>query len=313
MTLANHASAAERLIKNIEKVIIGKRQVIELAVVSLLCRGHLLIEDFPGLGKTMLARALAKSVALDCKRLQCTPDLMPSDVTGVPIYNQHTEDFEFRQGPVFTNILLADELNRATPRAQSALLECMEESQVSVDTHTYRLPEIFMVVATQNPIEQVGTFLLPEAQLDRFFMRLSVGYPTGEQEAAIVMAQSNVHPISTLSAVVSEAELIAAREMVKNIHIEPEVVRYAAEIVRTTREHPDLRLGASPRGTLALTRAACGMALIRKQPFVTPALIKSLAHAVLTHRITLRPQALAHGKTANAILTEILNQVTPPV
>ena len=189
----------------------------------------------------------------------------------------------------------------------------MEEFQVSVDTHTHPLPEIFMVVATQNPIEQVGTFLLPEAQLDRFFMRLNVGYPTAEQETAIVMAQSKVHPISTLSAVISEADLIAAREMVKNIHIDPAVVRYATEIVRATREHKDLRLGASPRGTLALTRAACGMALVQKQSFVAPALVKSLAHATLSHRITLRPQAQAHGKTASAILTEILDQITPPV
>lgn len=304
---------AQKLISNIERVIIGKRAVIELAVVSLICRGHVLFEDVPGTGKTMLARSLAKSVALDSKRLQCTPDLLPSDITGVPIYNQKTTEFEFRPGPVFTNILLADEINRATPRAQSALLECMEEFRVSIDGSTYELPPVFMVVATQNPVDMAGTHVLPEAQLDRFFMRLEVGYPSLAQEARILNAQSKTHPIGQLQAVASETDILAAREAVKAIALSADIVEYITRITAATRHHPDLRLGASPRGSLALARGAQGLALVRDQAFVTPDLVKCIAGPVLEHRLIVRPQAAAKGRTAQAVLREILDGLLPPV
>ena len=303
----------QALVDNIERVIIGKRAVIEMSVISLLCRGHVLLEDVPGLGKTMMARALAKSVALDSKRLQCTPDLLPSDVTGVPVFNQRSAEFEFRPGPVFTNILLADEINRATPRAQSALLECMEEFQVSADGQTYALPKVFMVMATQNPIELVGTYVLPEAQMDRFFMRLHVGYPSVDEEMRMLHDHANFHPIEHLTPVVDEAEILNAREAVKAVHIEPAVSRYVAEITAATRAHPDLRLGASPRGTLALARAAQGLAVLQDESFVAPHLVKAMAGPVLTHRLILRTQAAARGRTGQAILAEVLDQVPPPV
>lgn len=301
------------LIDNVERVIVGKRSVVELAVVAMLCRGHVLFEDVPGTGKTMLARALARSVAVDMKRLQCTPDLLPSDITGVPIYNQKSCEFEFRPGPVFTHVLLADEINRATPRAQSALLECMEEFRVSVDGVTYDLPKVFMVLATQNPIDMAGTHVLPEAQLDRFFVRLSIGYPTLEEEVRILNAQAQAHPIDSLAPVVGEADVLAAREAVRAIHVAPEVARYAASIVGATRNHADLRLGASPRGTLALMRGAQGLAYLRGRDFVTPDLVKTMVGPVLAHRLIIRPQAVAVGENSLAILQGILDRVPPPV
>lgn len=303
----------QALIDNVEKVIIGKRPVIELAAVALLCRGHILMEDVPGTGKTMLMRALARSVAVDMKRLQCTSDLLPSDITGVGVYNQKTAEFEFRPGPVFTHFLLADEINRATPRAQSALLECMEEFHVSVDGVSYDLPPLFMVLATQNPIDMAGTYTLPEAQLDRFFMRLGMSYPTAEQEMRILASQIQSSPIDKLFAVTSEAEIIKTREQVKTIHIEPDVARYIVNICAATREHAELRLGVSPRGTLALARASQGLAFLRGRGYVSPDLVKAIAPAILEHRLIINPQAAVLGRKTADILLEILQRIPPPV
>ena len=299
--------------ENIEKVIVGKRDAIELASIALLSRGHLLIEDAPGLGKTMLARSMAGSLALQYKRVQFTPDLLPSDITGVSIYNQKSGEFEFRPGPVFTNILLADEINRTTPRTQSSLLECMEESQVTTDGTSRRLPRVFMVIATQNPIELQGTYPLPEAQLDRFFMRIKIGYPSIDQEVSILEMQTKEHPIYSLAPVSTEEQVIAMQEAVKDVHIERPVKHYIASIVEATRKHPHVMLGASPRGSLGLMRASQAMAALRGMEYVEPSLIKQVAKPVLAHRIMVKPQSRLGGITSEKVLDDVLESVPVPV
>ena len=302
-----------RLYQNIGKVIVGKHDQILLTIATLLCRGHLLIEDAPGLGKTMLARSLVRSLDLRFSRVQCTPDLLPSDITGVAIYNQKSAEFEFRPGPVFTNILLADEVNRATPRTQSSLLECMAESQVTVDGQTYPMEAVFMVIATQNPVEYHGTYPLPEAQLDRFFMRLSLGYPKLDDEVAIMQMQADHHPIDDLQAVLAEAELRGLQDRVKAIHMDDSVRRYIAQLVQATRDHADLALGASPRGSLALMKAAQAMALMAGKDFVEPQTVKKVAVPVLAHRLMPKSRAQAAGRDGEAVMRAILNEVPVPV
>lgn len=305
--------ALRTLAENIEQVIVGKREVIELAIITLLCRGHLLIEDVPGLGKTMLARAIAGSLSLNFKRVQFTPDLLPSDVTGVSIYNQKSAEFEFRAGPVFTNLLLADEINRATPRTQSSLLESMEERQVTTDGATRQLPPVFMVVATQNPIELQGTYPLPEAQLDRFFMRLNIGYPARDEEVKVMEMQIREHPIQRIKPVLAEDHLRFMQNAVTETHIDRSLLTYIVDIVTATRKHPELMAGASPRGSLSLMRAAQAMTLFKGEEFVEPTVIKTLARHVLTHRLMVKPQARLKGASATDIVNAILEEVPAPV
>jgi MoxR-like ATPase len=302
----------ERVLENIEKVIIGKRSSVELAIVSLLCQGHLLIEDVPGVGKTVLARSLARSLGCTFSRIQFTPDMLPSDVTGVSIFNQVSNQFEFRPGPVMAQIVLSDEINRATPKTQAALLEAMEERQVTVDGVTHLLPRPFMVLATQNPIEYEGTFPLPEAQLDRFLVRLRLGYPGLEDEVNVLERQQYVHPVTNLGQVATEDELVEAQEEVKNIYVAPEVKRYIVELSRQTRDHPEVYLGASPRGSLALYRTGQARAAMHDRDFVLPDDIKALAKPALGHRIILGPAARLRDLSSDQILDEILNRVPVP-
>jgi MoxR-like ATPase len=295
--------------ENVEKVIIGKRSVLDLMMVALLCEGHVLLEDVPGVGKTMMARALATSLGGKFKRLQCTPDLMPNDVTGVSVFNQKTGTFEFHPGPIFVNILLVDEINRATPRTQSALLEAMQEQQVTVDGITYPLPRPFMVIATENPIEYEGTFPLPEAQLDRFLMRISVGYPSLADERRLLTHLQHEHPINHLEAIEEGAKLSAFQRQVWDIHVDETLHDYIVKISSATRHHSDLSLGASPRASLALFRAAQAYAAINGRDHMIPDDIQTLAPSILTHRLTLSPEAELRGRLTNTILKDILNQV----
>jgi MoxR-like ATPase len=296
----------QRVIQNVEKVIIGKRDSIELLMVALLCEGHVLIEDVPGTGKTMLARSIAISLGGLFKRLQCTPDLLPNDVTGVSVFNQHSSEFEFRPGPVFVNILLADEINRATPRTQAALLEAMQEQQVTVDGVTRALPRPFLVLATQNPIEYEGTFPLPEAQLDRFLMRISIGYPSAADEKILLNNLRREHPILHLGKVAECAELLDLQKVVWEIHIDDTLQEYIVRLVNGTRKHPDLALGASPRASLSLFKTAQAMAAVRGRDHVLPEDVKILLPVVLSHRIALRPEAELRGRTGRMILEDIL-------
>jgi MoxR-like ATPase len=298
----------ERVIRNVETVIVGKRQQIEWLMVALLCQGHVLIEDVPGIGKTMLARAIAASMGILFKRLQCTPDLLPNDITGVSVFNQKTNEFEFRPGPVFVNILLADEINRATPRTQAALLEAMQERQVTMDGVTRPLPAPFLVLATQNPIEYEGTFPLPEAQLDRFLIRLSLGYPETDDEIQILRNLRKQHPIETIGQVVDGTELLNLHDAVTDVHVDESLERYILAIVQATRSHRDVALGASPRGSLALYKTSQALATLRGRDYVIPDDIKALVPLTLAHRLIVKPESQLRGRTVEGILAEILEQ-----
>jgi len=303
---------AEKVIENVEKVIIGKHEEIKLTLVGLLCRGHLLIEDVPGVGKTMLARSIAKSIGCTFRRIQFTPDMLPSDVTGVSVFNQKTREFEFRPGPVMAQIVLTDEINRATPKTQSALLEAMQEQQVTVDGVTYPIPEPFLVLATQNPVEYEGTFPLPEAQLDRFMMRISLGYPSPENEIAILDSQQYVHPVETLEQVIDIQELLNAQERVKEVYVDSLVKEYIVSLVNATRDHPDVYLGASPRGSLALYKTSRARAAILGRDYVIPDDIKALAITALAHRLIVSPSARIKEVDPRAVVEETLESVPVP-
>jgi MoxR-like ATPase len=303
---------SEKIINNIEKVIVGKRNPVELAIISLLCQGHLLIEDVPGVGKTVLARSLAKSLGCVFSRIQFTPDMLPSDVTGVSIYNQVSTQFEFRPGPLIAQIVLADEINRATPKTQAALLEAMEEHQITVDGVTHILPRPFMVLATQNPIEYEGTFPLPEAQLDRFLIRLRLGYPEMNDEINILERQQYQHPVDDLQQVAPADELLKAQEAIKSIYVAPAVKRYIVELTHQTRQHAEVYLGASPRGSLALFRTGQARAALDGRDFVLPDDIKALVKPALSHRVILGPGARLRDLGSDQILDEIISRVPVP-
>ncbi|MCX8061424.1 MAG: MoxR family ATPase [Anaerolineales bacterium] len=302
----------ERMIENIGKVIVGKHRPVKLALISLFCQGHLLIEDVPGVGKTMLARSLAKTVGLSFSRIQFTPDMLPSDITGVSIFNQETRQFEFRPGPIFSQIILADEINRATPKTQAALLEAMEERQVTIDGVTRFLPSPFMVMATQNPIEYEGTFPLPEAQLDRFFMRIRIGYPSLEDEMRILDDQQYQHPINTLESIITVQELIEIQETIRRVYLSTAVKRYVVTLIRYTRNQPNVYLGSSPRGSLALARAGQAKAAMEGRDYVLPDDIKDLAPEVLSHRLILAPASKLRDYNERDVILEALNNVAVP-
>lgn len=304
----------QKLIDNISKVIVGKKEVIELVVVGLVSNGHVLLEDVPGLGKTTLARALSKSIKADFKRIQFTPDLLPSDVTGGSIYNQKNGEFEFKQGPIFANIVLADEINRTTPRTQSALLEAMQEFSVTADGVVRNLPVPFFVIATQNPIDFHGTYPLPESQVDRFVMQLGVGYPSVQEEANILTRNVKESPLEDLQSVVSIQEIVDLQKVVTSVHIEPKIVEYIVNIISVTRNLPgDIKLGASPRASLALMRTSRSLAFLDKRDYVIPDDVKKLAYSVLKHRLVLQPRSIVRGLTPKDIVSHILKKVAVPV
>lgn len=305
-------ATANKIIENVEQVIVGKYQPVQLTVLGLLCQGHILIEDVPGVGKTVLARSLAKSVGCKFQRIQFTPDMLPSDVTGVSVFNQQTREFEFRPGPIHAQIVLVDEINRATPKTQSALLEAMEERQVTVDGVSHPLGPPFMVLATQNPIEYEGTFPLPEAQLDRFMLRIRLGYPGKEEEIEILSRQQHRHPIDVLEQVVDVAELREAQEAVKNIYVDQLVKEYIVDIVRQTREHPDVYLGSSSRGALAIFRLGQARAAVLGRDYVLPDDVKALAGPTLGHRIIVGPAARIKDVEPEQIIQDIVEQIAVP-
>jgi MoxR-like ATPase len=311
-TVADVTDIAKRVINNVEQVIVGKRQQLILAMVSWFSEGHILLEDVPGVAKTILARALARSVGCEFKRIQCTPDLLPTDVTGASVFHPKTAEFEFRPGPIFSRLVLADEINRATPRTQAALLEAMAEGSVTIDGVTRQLESPFLVVATQNPIDHEGTFPLPEAQLDRFLMRFSLGYPTMEEELKMLEMLQHRHPLEDLQAVISGEELLACQAAVREIHVDEKVRHYLLQIVHDTRDHEDLTLGASPRASIAMFRTSQAMAAVRGRSFVQPDDIKRVAGPILNHRVILKPDSRLRKITAESIVQEIIAGIAVP-
>jgi MoxR-like ATPase len=307
--MATINETGERVAANVERVIIGKRQEVRLTLVALLCRGHLLIEDVPGTGKTMLAKAVARSLGCSFRRIQFTPDLLPSDVTGLSIYNQKTQEFEFRPGPIMAQVVLADEINRATPKTQSSLLECMEEHQATIDGTTYAMPEPFLVIATQNPIEYEGTFALPEAQLDRFMLRIRLGYPSQADEQTILDQQKITHPLDDLQEVLSLDELREMQKSVREVYVDPVVADYIVRLVSATRTHPDVYLGASPRGSLALYRTGQALAALSGRDYVIPDDIKALAESALAHRLIIKTSSSMHDVDPRRVVAELLNAI----
>ncbi len=307
--MAKIQETGEKVAANVERVIVGKHHEVRLALVALLCQGHLLIEDVPGTGKTVLAKAIARSLGCTFRRIQFTPDLLPTDVTGLSIYNQKTQEFEFRPGPIMAQIVLADEINRATPKTQSALLESMEEQQITVDGVTYRMPQPFLVIGTQNPIEYEGTFALPEAQLDRFMLRLHLGYPQPLEEIVILDEQKRAHPLDDISEVASVEDLREMQDGIRQVYVDPTVSDYIVRLVNTTRSHPDVYLGASPRGSLALYRAGQAFAALNGRDYVIPDDIKALAEPALAHRLIVKTSATIRDVDAATIVAELLASV----
>ncbi len=310
--MAEAEMVLEGILANVERVVVGKRAEVEMAIIALMCEGHVLIEDVPGVGKTVLAKSLSRSIGCDFKRIQFTPDLLPSDVTGVSIFNQKTGEFQFRPGPVMAQIVLADEINRATPKTQASLLEAMEERQITVDGVTHAIPRPFMVMATQNPIEYEGTFPLPEAQLDRFLLRIRLGYPAKKDEVEILDRQQRSHPVDAIEQVASSEDLLAIQSQVKEITVVPQLRSYIVDLVSATRSHGDVYLGASPRGSLGLFRTAQARALISGRDHVTPDDIKLLAESVLAHRLIVTPAARIKNVDAGSVVREILDKIPVP-
>lgn len=305
-------NVAERIVQSVGQVIMGKRNEIRLTVLGLLCKGHILIEDIPGVGKTMLAKAISRSIGCTFSRIQFTPDMLPSDITGVSIYNEKTREFEFRAGPIMAQVVLSDEINRATPKTQSALLEAMEEKQITVDGVTYAMSDPFIILATQNPIEYEGTFPLPEAQLDRFIIRMQLGYPTPAEELTVLSAQQYEHPINNMYQVVSLQELLAAQQAIREVYVADEVKRYIVDLVNATRQHPDVYLGSSPRGSLSLFRTAQARAAMAGRDYVIPDDVKALAEVTLAHRIIVGPAARIKDISSRTIVQDILTTTPVP-
>ncbi|MBA61131.1 MAG: magnesium chelatase [Planctomycetaceae bacterium] len=310
--MADVTSIAQRIISNVEQVIVGKRPQLILSLVSWLCEGHILLEDVPGVAKTILARALARSVGCRFKRVQCTPDLLPTDVTGASIFNPKTTEFEFRAGPIFGQLVLADEINRATPRTQAALLEAMAEARVTVDGYSHTLTPPFLLIATQNPVDHEGTFPLPEAQLDRFLMKFQLGYPSMEEELRMLTMLQHQHPLESIGEVVSAEEIIACQQSVRTVHVDEKVSQYIMEIIHATRDHEDLTLGASPRGSIALFRGGQAMAALRGRDYVLPDDVKFIVGPILAHRLILSPESRLRKVTSEQVVQDIVSEIAIP-